>query len=81
MKCSVAKGTILKEMWVKLLHYFVYRRKEVIPGTFGSYRIYCWILLVFFLHALLTMHGHRNIKPTVYFFTATVKVDLRQFKK
>jgi len=24
--------------------------------------LYCCILLVFFLHALLTMHGHRNIK-------------------
>ena len=27
--------------------------------------LYCCILLVFFLHALLTMHGHRNIKITV----------------
>jgi len=25
--------------------------------------LYCCILLVFFLHALLTMHGHRSIKP------------------
>ena len=24
--------------------------------------LYCCILLVFFLHALLTLHGHRNIK-------------------
>ena len=23
--------------------------------------LYCCILLVFFIHALLTMHGHRNI--------------------
>ena len=29
--------------------------------------LYCCILLVFFLHALLTMHGHRNIKPQLYF--------------
>jgi len=26
--------------------------------------LYCCILLVFSLHALLTMHGHRNIKLT-----------------
>ena len=29
--------------------------------------LYCCILLVFFLHALLTMHGHRNIKRVFWF--------------
>jgi len=29
--------------------------------------LYCCILLVFFPHALLTMHGHRNIKLTVIY--------------
>jgi len=30
--------------------------------------LYCCILLVFFPHALLTMHGHRNIKLSVLFY-------------
>jgi len=47
--------------------------------------LHCCILLVFFLHALLTMHGHRNIKIHIRFMNLlksaeTLKGLLRLFR-
>jgi len=39
---------------------------EHCEGCCSSSNLYCCILLVFFLHALLTMHGHRDIKINTY---------------
>jgi len=36
--------------------------------------LYRCILLVFFPHALLTMHGHRNIKPTLHVSGVTASI-------